>query len=138
MVRPIHSMIAVALLLLTSSPAQAERVQFPICGSGKRITCMVDGDTLWYQGVKYRLEGIDAPEKAPRHKCMQEGLQARMATERLAEMMSKNDFTITTHGKDRNGRTLARFHIGDTTAGQMLVNEGLAKVWKGRKAEWCH
>ena len=85
MVRPIHSMIAVALLLLTSSPAQAERVQFPICGSGKRITCMVDGDTLWYQGVKYRLEGIDAPEKAPRHKCMQEGLQARMATERLAE-----------------------------------------------------
>ena len=32
---------------------------------------------------------------------------------------------------------LAHFHIGDTTAGQMLVNEGLAKVWEGRRADWC-
>jgi endonuclease YncB( thermonuclease family) len=37
----------------------------------------------------------------------------------------------------RYGRTLGRFHIGDTTAGQMLFNEGLAKVWEGRRAEWC-
>ena len=33
--------------------------------------------------------------------------------------------------------TLAHFHIGDTTAGQMLVDEELAKVWEGRRAEWC-
>ena len=33
--------------------------------------------------------------------------------------------------------TLAHFHIGNTTAGQMLVNEGLAKVWEGRRADWC-
>ncbi len=54
--------------------------------------------------------------------------------DRLREIMSSTDFTITTHGKDRYGRTLGRFHIGDTTAGQMLVNEGLAKVWEGRRA----
>ena len=27
--------------------------------------------------------------------------------------------------------------IGDTIAGQMLVNEGLAMVWEGRRADWC-
>ena len=97
----------------------------------------MDGDTLWFQQVKYRLEGIDTPEMEPRHKCVQEGLQARVARDRQQEIMSSNDFTITTHGKDRYGRTLARFHIGDTTAGQMLVSERLANVWEGRKAEWC-
>jgi len=79
------------------------------------VTCIVDGDTLWYLQVKYRLEGIDTPEMVPRHKCMQEGLQARQARDRLQEIMSSNAFTITTHGKDRYGRTLGRFHIGDTT-----------------------
>ena len=29
--------------------------------------------------------------------------------------------------KDRYGRVLARFHIGNTTAGEMLVSEGLAR-----------
>jgi hypothetical protein len=32
---------------------------------------------------------------------------------------------------------LAHFHKGGTIAGQMLVNEGLAKVWEGRRADWC-
>lgn len=34
----------------------------PICGSGKRINCVVDGDTIWVRGEKIRLEGFNAPE----------------------------------------------------------------------------
>ncbi len=28
----------------------------PICDLGKRITCVVDGDKVWFRGMKYRLE----------------------------------------------------------------------------------
>ncbi|HEX9903374.1 MAG TPA: hypothetical protein VGA77_00260 [Propylenella sp.] len=32
---------------------------------------------------------------------------------------------------------LARFRIGETTAGEMLVSEGLARAWRGRMEKWC-
>ena len=96
-----------------ATPAVAARAEFPICGAGKRVTCVVDGDTVWFESVKYRLEDIDTPEKGALSECMQE------------------------RRKDRDGRTLARFVIGDTTAGEMLVKEGLARPWRGRAEEWC-
>jgi endonuclease YncB( thermonuclease family) len=38
---------------------------------------------------------------------------------------------------DRNGRTLARFMIGEKSAGEMLAEEGLARPWRGHTEEWC-
>ena len=32
---------------------------------------------------------------------------------------------------------IATGEIGDTTAGEMLVSEGLARPWRGRTEEWC-
>ena len=123
--------------VLLAAPAQSLTAEFPICGSGKRVTCIVDGDTLWFEGVKYRLEEIDTPEKGGLAQCMQEGLQAIEATKRLAEIMSTHEFTIETSGHDRYGRVLARFLIGDTTAGEILIAEGLARPWAGHREDWC-
>ena len=66
----------VALTIALTGPAAAVRADFPVCGSGPRITCVVDGDTVWFEGVKYRFEEIDTPEKGGLAECMQEGLQA--------------------------------------------------------------
>lgn len=126
-----------SMAALLSSPAVADRAHFHICGSGKRVTCVVDGDTVWYRGTKYRFEEIDTPEKGNLAECMQEGLQAIAATERLAEILSSHEFSVVANGKDHYGRTLASFVIGETTAGEMLVREGLARRWRGRQEEWC-
>ena len=107
---------ALSLALIFSVPALALSADFPICGSGKRITCVVDGDIVWFEGVKYRFEEIDTPEKGDLAECMQEGLQAIEATKRLAEILSAHEFTIEPSGQDRYGRVLARFRIGNTTA----------------------
>ena len=120
-----------------SAPALALTTEFPVCGSGKRITCVADGDTVWFEGVKYRFEEIDTPEKGELAECMQEGLQAIEATKRLAEILSTNEFTVERSGRDRYDRVLARFRIGNTTAGEMLVSEGLARPWRGRTEDWC-
>lgn len=113
-----------------------DRAKFPLCNSGKRYTCTVDGDTVWLRGEKIRLKGIDAPEKS-RPKCRSERELARKATRRLQEILSNNEWVIERDGEDRYGRTLAVFWIGDETAGQMLVKERLARKWSGHKESWC-
>lgn len=35
---------------------------FALCADGPRITCVVDGDTYWLHGTKFRIAGINAPE----------------------------------------------------------------------------
>lgn len=122
---------SVIAAVLAASPGAA----MPLCGDGPRVTCVVDGDTFWFRGEKIRLAGIDAPELLS-PACPQERELAIAATMRLADLLDLA-FTIERTGTDRFGRTLAAIRIGDTTAGEILVEEGLAQVWHGRKAEWC-
>lgn len=107
----------------------------PICGSGKRITCVVDGDTIWLNGEKIRIEGIDAPEV--RGSCRYETDLAAKATERLGAIIGDRPLQLERNGQDRYGRTLARVKIDNFYAGDVLVSEGLARLWTGRKEEWC-
>nr|MDX8317342.1 thermonuclease family protein [Agrobacterium rosae] len=44
-----------------SSNASSASEAFSICGSGQRITCVVDGDTFWFRGEKIRIADIDTP-----------------------------------------------------------------------------
>lgn len=122
-------------------PPQVERslvahvVPMPICGSGRRVTCVVDGDTFWIAREKVRLEGIDAPELAGQ--CEQERLLARRAKRRLSELLSGAPFSLTRSGSDRYGRTLARVETPRGEAGEILLREGLARPWRGRRENWC-
>jgi len=59
MVIPCPSVATVALSLLALTPTAARSAELPICGSAKRITCVVDGDTAWFEGVKYRFAESD-------------------------------------------------------------------------------
>lgn len=96
----------------------------------ERITCVVDGDTVWIDREKIRLLDIDAPEM--RGRCERERRLARASRDRLAELMRTRRFTIEREGHDRYGRTLAR--LGDL--GEVLVREGLARRWGDRRG-WC-
>ena len=110
--------------------------EFPVCGSGKRLNCVVDGDTFWFNGEKIRIESIDAPEV--RGQCRQEKKLAERATQRLAEILSRQAFTVQRSGLDRYGRTLASIEGSSGEAGAILVREGLARPWSGRKEVWCN
>lgn len=130
--RPIFS-------FLQADPAEAGipvNADFPLCGEGRRYTCTVDGDTVWLEGEKIRLAGIDAPELSSPD-CASERALAREATVRLSEILSSREWQLVREGKDRYGRTLATFHSSGETAGSRLVREGLARPWSGRKESWC-
>lgn len=107
-----------------------------LCGSGDKITCVVDGDTLWLEGEKLRLERIDTPELS-RPDCAAERALALQARDRLVDLLSTQDWHAVRGGQDRYGRTLASLRGAGGWVGDQLVREGLAHRWDGARRGWC-
>jgi micrococcal nuclease len=81
---------ATAGWLVTEGPSGGAGA-FRLCGESPAPTCVLDGDTLIYGGVKIRLEDIDAPE-AREPKCASEAELGQQATQRLLELMNAGAF----------------------------------------------
>ncbi|RST87295.1 thermonuclease family protein [Aquibium carbonis] len=112
--------------------------RFPICGSGARIDCVVDGDTIWLGGTKIRLADINTPEVSS-PQCAAERRLGERATLRLQALLNDGPFELRAAGRDedRYGRKLRTLHRGGQSLGDVLVAEGLAHPWNGRRESWC-
>jgi endonuclease YncB( thermonuclease family) len=127
------SAAAVLVGLCLCVPIEAHAID--LCSGSHRVTCIVDGDTLWWEGEKIRIEDIDAPEvHAP---CTAERDLARAATLRLQALIADSEPEIERTGVDRFGRTLADVSIAGRDLGHVMVAEGLARPWLGHKEHWC-
>lgn len=116
----------------------AER--FSLCGTpGATPACVVDGDTFRLGQRRIRIEGIDAPELAG--PCEAERRLAVASRERLRVLLSDGSFTMTARradARDQYGRELRRLSSGGRPLGPVMVSEGLARDYRGAKADWCH
>lgn len=112
--------------------------RFALCHSGGGGNCVVDGDTFWFAGDKYRVADIDTPETHPA-RCAEEAALGKAATSRLHEWLNDGAFTLESTGRDtdRYGRNLRIVTRGGTGVGSVLVDEGLARPWEGRRRSWC-
>ena len=108
--------------------------RFALCHSGGGNNCVVDGDTFWFAGDKYRIADIDTPETHPA-RCAEEAALGEAATSRLHEWLNDGAFTLESAGRDtdRYGRNLRIVTRGGTSVGSVLVAEGLARPWEGRR-----
>lgn len=111
-----------------------------LCGSGRRVTCIVDGDTGWLEGEKWRLTtqtgGVDAPEIS-KPECPAEKRIGDRARDRLRSLMS-NGYYVNRDGEDRHGRTLLTVTLADgRDVGEVLIAEGLAQAWPNTGNKWC-
>jgi len=116
-----------------------ERAFFPICSGPVRITCVVDGDTIWYEGTKIRIADLDTPEVS-QPACANEAALGRKATRRMQALLNAGPFTLepNTAGRaeDRYGRSLMLVTRDGQSLGAVLVDEGLAEQWGGAKVAW--
>ncbi|MGR4893450.1 thermonuclease family protein [Sphingopyxis sp. LARHCG72] len=112
--------------------------RFGLCHSGGGTNCVVDGDTFWFQGEKYRIADIDTPETHPA-RCAEEAALGEAATDRLQQWLNDGAFTLESAGRDadRYGRKLRVPTRGGESVGSVLVDEGLARPWEGRRRPWC-
>jgi endonuclease YncB( thermonuclease family) len=125
-----------AACALTGIAGPAGAAEWPVCSGGHRaarhVTCVVDGDTWWQNGVKYRMACVDAVEIDEVR-----GIEAR---DELRQLLARPDAQIRDLGiKGRYKRSLAIIGVGDTTAGRILVLKGLAEQKNYRDTrDWCH
>ncbi|WP_318026046.1 thermonuclease family protein [Rhizobium ruizarguesonis] len=88
---------------------------------------------------KIRIADIDTPEISQPH-CAAEKALGERATVRLMELVNDGPFHILAlrnRDKDRNGRELRVLVRGGRSLGDILVSEGLARTWTGRRQPWC-
>jgi micrococcal nuclease len=111
---------------------------FPVCAGRVRVTCIVDGDTFWLDGVKIRLSDINTPEIG-QPECAAEAALGRRATNRLAALLGAGPFTLARDGRDEDqyGRKLRVVERDGHSLGAQMVAEGLAHDWWGRRESWC-
>ncbi|WP_199260350.1 thermonuclease family protein [Paracoccus binzhouensis] len=98
-----------------------------------------DGDSIRLGTTRpseaVRIFNIDAPEMEGR--CAFETDLALQAKIRLAEILEGRRVEILRQGTDRYGRTLAAVRVEGQDVGDILVGEGLARTWTGRREPWC-
>lgn len=121
-----------------AATAEQYSVVFSACGSGPRYNCIVDGDTFWLRGEKIRIADINTPEVGtPR--CPEEARLGAKATGRLLMLLNKGGFSLRSIDRDTDpyDRKLRIVTRSGESLGQVLVDEGLAEGWAGRRREWC-
>jgi micrococcal nuclease len=137
--RRLASALAAAVLVLAAAHEGSAAERFGLCGSEGRATCVIDGDTIIHQGLRIRLIDIDAPEiDAP--KCASEEALGQKARLRLRDLLNAGTIRIVKSGKrdvDRYGRTLRLVTVNGRSVGDILIEEGLAWPWEGRRHDWC-
>lgn len=118
--------------------APAAHVRFARCGAARRIHCVVDGDTFWHAGKKIRIADINTPETS-RPGCADEARLGARATVRLTQLLNAGPFMLEQRGRDtdRYGRQLRTVTRAGQSLGAVLVAEGLAEPWTGRRRDWC-
>lgn len=103
---------------------------------------VVDGDTITVGGETIRIANIDAPETG-RAKCDAERRLGKAAARRTADLVAAGVVVLhrgdpaTGRKFDRYGRTLATVSVNGRDVGKVLVAEGLARLWDGKRHPWC-
>jgi endonuclease YncB( thermonuclease family) len=100
---------------------------------------VVDGDTFETGGMRVRIADIDTPEV--HGQCAYETALAARATRRMRALLAAGPFELNALGdgrdEDRYGRKLRIVTRGGQSLGDVLVAEGLARTWTGRREPWC-
>ena len=130
-------LLSLSLTILLTFSMSADAIQK--CGSGPRVTCVVDGDTIWLEGEKIRLLGYDTPEPTT-NVCggEKERSLAQAASDRLVDLLNQADVTIERFGLDRYGRRLATMRVAGEDVGEILIRDGLARQWPDGAEFWCN
>jgi micrococcal nuclease len=119
--------LAGCLLALLAWPAAAGRLA-------------LDGDTIMCDGERIRISNIDTAEMPPHARCSYEADLAVRAKDRLTVLMAGQVSILrdAPRSRDRYGRTLAHITSDGLDVGEVMVAEGLARHWDGRRRPWCN
>lgn len=132
------TIFGLASLAAPGTPERQPSAPVAFAGSARPSEVrVIDGDTFEHNGVRIRIADIDTPEL--RGACPSEMTRARAARDRLRELLNQGPFELhrLNRDEDRYGRKLRVVTRNGRSIGDMLVAEGLARTWSGRREPWC-
>lgn len=141
--------ICILILILTQTASAttpsdgAKPAKGRTSGYWVTISKVVDGDTYWANGVKYREVDMDTPEtnNNPKHgyKCDAERRLGELAKSEAEAVLLNRKIWIKPTGKwDRYDRPLVKARFGQGNwYGEHMIKMRLAAKWQGRKHRWC-
>lgn len=138
LVGPAAILLGAVLLTQPDSPRPAQSVTGPVAVTAAALR-VIDGDTVEFQALNYRLTGYDTPEV--RHaECEAERALGNRATAQLQAMIdsaSAMELRVEA-GRDRYGRGLGSLLVDGRDVGDVLISEGLARRYNGgQRRGWC-
>ena len=137
----------VAFLLFSTSmsySASADILWLKCEPTGKPVSCIVDGDTLWKDSVKYRINGLDTPQ-LEQSMCTHEHQLAEQATQALISLLNNTvSKVIPTSEIDDLKQPLANAYAGNYNIADLIIAQGLGVEYKKREnrkewrtKQWC-
>ncbi|NTF97877.1 thermonuclease family protein [Rhizobium rhizogenes] len=82
-----------------------------------------------------RIANIDAPDG--RARCMGEKERARLAADRLGQLLNGSTFTMARVGTDRRGNSLSFVSADRRDLGHELIRQRVVWPWEPRHRSWC-
>lgn len=122
----------------TTALLSTHTIRFGFCARRTDTDCVVDGDTVRFDGMIVRIADIDTPETRD-YACPDEKVRGDAATRRLRDLLSAGPFEVRRYERDEDvyGRKLRILTRDGASIGGMLVAEGLARPWDGARRPWC-
>jgi endonuclease YncB( thermonuclease family) len=134
------ALLCAPLLLRSGSGFEAEAASTAAASIPAHDLRVIDGDTLenLHTGERFRIVNVDTAELSDGASCSAERAHAQAARSRLRAMLRQSDLVrLDRAGQDAYGRTLAHVRIDGADVGAVLVSEGFARPWTGRREPWC-
>lgn len=145
--KPILGLIFMALFTqacIAKAPLRGDKPEIGrTSGYWAQVTRVVDGDTYWADGVKYREAGIDTPEISnnPKHgyKCDAERRLGELAKIEAEALLIGQKIWIKPTGRwDYYKRPLVRTRYArGKWYDEHMIRMRLAAPWRGKKHKWC-
>ncbi len=113
--------------------------RYGFCQGRQGRDCVIDGDSFRHGAEAVRLALIDAPEIGGA-RCPDERATGEAARLRLHTLLNAGPVRLVpagTRDRDRYGRLLRDAEVNGRSVSDILVAEGLARPWGGRREEWC-
>jgi endonuclease YncB( thermonuclease family) len=100
---------------------------------------VIDGDTVHLEKERYRLLGIDAAE-IHHAQCDAERRLGKLTKHRLEALIQSGPVELRPDKpgeRDKYGRLLVHLLVNGEDAACILIREGYARPWRGRREDWC-